>query len=235
MTESWKFTSPMSYGSNVYGRAATCLGTLERIVGNDMMLRILRRFQMDYRYKHPKTDDFINVVNQVTGRDFQWFFDELFFKANAFDYGVASVKSWRIKTPVGVFDQDGEKIETKRRQAEEKDKEVEEPKYESLVKVRRFGEVKLGGDVFLPVKVVFEDGSEEVRQWDGKARWTSFRFIKDSKVKYAVIDPETKFLIDVNISNNSLKRKADRHGAMRVSNKVFFWFQNLLQAITMFS
>lgn len=235
VTASWKFTNPMSYGANVYGKAATCLETLERIVGNDKMLQILRRFQMQYRYHHPNTSDFINVVNQVTGRDFQWFFDELFFKANAFDYSVSSVKSWRIKNPVGVFDEDGEKVETKRGQAEAKDKEVEEPQYETLVTVNRLGEATLGGDVFLTVKVVFEDGSEEIRQWDGKARWTSFRFVKPSKVRYAVVDPDTQFLIDVNISNNSLKRKADRRGAFRVSNKVFFWFQNLLQAITVFS
>jgi hypothetical protein len=235
MTEAWKFISPMSYGANVYGKAATCLETLERIVGNDMMLRILRRFQMTFRYKHPNTADFINVVNQVTGRNFQWFFDELFYKANAFDYGVSSVKSRRINSPVGIFDQDGEKVEIKRRQAAEKDKEVEEHQYESLVKVNRFGEATLGGDVMLQVKVVFEDESVETRQWDGKARWTSFRFVTSSKVKYAVVDPDTQFLVDVNISNNSLKREADRRGALRIGNKVLFWFQNLLQAVTIVS
>ncbi len=235
VTASWKFTNPMSYGANVYGRAATCLETLERIVGNDMMLRILRRFQMDYRFKHPTTADFIAVVNQVTNRDFQWFFDEFFYKANAFDYGVSSVNSRRIKTPAGVLDRDGEKVEIKRRQAEKADREVTEPQYVTQVKVRRYGEAVLGGDVLLPVRVVFEDGSEEIRHWDGKARWTSFQFVKNVKVTYACVDPDTTFLVDVNIANNSLKRKADRRGALRVGNKMLFWFQNLLQMITIFS
>jgi hypothetical protein len=233
--KSWKFYNSASYGLNVYQRASTCLHTLERLLGEDIMLKVLRTFHMKYRFKHPNTQDFISVVNEVSGRDMRWFFNELFFKANEFDYGVSSLISKKIKTARGVFDKNGKKEEITSKMAKEIDKKIKEPRYLTIVKVKRFGEAKLGGDVKLKVKVVFEDGTEEIKYWDGKSRWNEFRFIKKTKAKYAVIDPENIFLIDSNITNNSLKLKPSRKGALRWSNKVLFWIQNFLQYVSIFS
>lgn len=234
-TVSWEFFSHMSYGGNVYSRAAANLYTLERLLGEAVMLRIMRTFQMRYRFKHPKTLDFITVVNEVSGRDMTWFFDELFFAANAFDYGVSAVESRRVSTPIGIFDREGRKVEVSETQARSRDRKNTDRQYLSIVKVRRFGEVRLGGDVRLEVEVVFEDGSRERRSWDGRARWTEFRFLKNSKVNYARVDPEERFLIDVNMTNNSLKRKPDGRGVRRLGNKILFYIQNLLQSLTVVS
>lgn len=109
-TFSWKFYDRGSYGLNVYMRAATCLDTLERLVGEETMLRIMRSFHMRFRYKHPKTSDFMAVVNGVTGRDLGWFFKELFSNTLNFDYGICSLRSEESKRFVrGVFDRDGKK------------------------------------------------------------------------------------------------------------------------------
>ncbi|MCP2604939.1 M1 family metallopeptidase [Candidatus Aminicenantes bacterium AH-873-B07] len=235
ITNSWQFYSGVSYGLNVYQRASTCLYTLERILGENIMLRILRTFQMQYRFKHPTTKDFINVVNEVSGRNMSWFFNELFFKANEFDYGISSLISKRIKTARGIFDKKDKKIEITTKKAKEMDKKIEKPQYLTIVKVKRFGEAKLGGDVKLKIKIVFKDGTKEIKYWDGKARWTEFRFIKSSKVKYAQVDPDYIFLIDANITNNSLKLKPNRTGVLRWTNKFLFWVQNFLQFISIFS
>jgi hypothetical protein len=235
VTYSWKFYDFASYGLNVYMRASASLYTLENIVGEDVMLRILRTFQMRFRYKHPVTQDFIDVVNEVSGRNMTWFFDEFFYRANEFDYGVASVMSKKIKTARGVFDKDGEHIEITRKTAKDTDKEVEDPPYLSIVRVRRYGEAKVGGDVKLKVNVVFEDGSTETEYWDGQARWTEFRYTRPSKIKYVHADPENIFLIDANMTNNSLRRKPSHTGTLRWSSKFLFWIQNLMQFASIFS
>jgi len=235
VNNSWQFYNSVSYGLNVYQRASTCLYTLERLLGENTMLKILRTFQMRYRFKHPHTQDFINVVNEVSGKDMTWFFNELFLKANEFDYGISSLISKKIRTARGIFDKNGKKEEITTKKAKEIDKKIKTPKYLTIVKVRRFGEAKLGGDVKLKIKIVFEDGTEEIKYWDGKARWTEFRFIKNCKAKYAQIDPENIFLIDSNITNNSLKLKPDQRGALRWTNKLLFWVQNFLQFISIFS
>lgn len=239
-TFSWKFYSQGSYGLNVYMRASTCLYTLERLVGKDLMLRILRTFQMSFRYRHPHTEDFIQVVNEVTGRDFTWFFEEFFFKTLNFDYGISSLSSYHKKKHFrGILDIEGQKKlftkkEIKEGEAEE-EKSDSEKIYVTEVVLKRFGEAKIGGDALVKLKVAFEDGSEEVVLWDGQARWKKFTFERSSPAKVAQIDPDNIWLIDSNLANNSLKRKPSKKGILHFTNKLFFWIQNYLQFISVLS
>lgn len=230
---SWKFFNGGSYALNVYMRASTCLNTLERLVGEETMLRILRTFHMSFRYKHPHTQDFVDVVNEVTGRNLSWFFEELFYKTLNFDYGVSSLKSREIKKYVrGIFDADGKKEEytaKKISEMEKRGKKIDEDRlYITEVKVRRFGESRVKGDVFIKLKVVFEDGGEEIRFWRGQERWKKFTFEKPSKVKYAQVDPDNIWLIDSNLANNSLKRKSSKKGILKLTTQLLGFIQNYL-------
>jgi len=93
----------------------------------------------------------------------------------------------------------------------------------------------VGGDVLVKLKVVFEDGSEEVVLWNGQERWKKFSFEKQSQAKVAQIDPDNIWLIDSNLANNSFKRKPSKKGIFHFTNKLFFWIQNYLQFISAFS
>jgi len=233
-TISWKFYDRGSYGLNVYMRASTCLYTLEGLVGEEMMLRILRTFQMRFRYKHPQTQDFIDVVNEVTGKNLNWFFEELFFSTLNFDYGISSVASKEKKKYVrGIFDVSGRKEEITSKnikKMEKEDKKSDDKKfYITEVKVRRFGEARVRGDTVIKLKVVFEDDSEEIVNWRGQERWKKFTFEKPVKADYAQIDPDNIWLIDSNLTNNSLKRKPSRKGIFKVTTELLFLIQNYLQ------
>lgn len=239
-TFSWKFYDRGSYGLNVYMRAATCLDTLERLVGEETMLRIMRSFHMRFRYKHPKTSDFMAVVNGVTGRDLGWFFKELFSNTLNFDYGICSLRSEESKRFVrGVFDRDGKKEELtskKVSQLEKKERKLGGRKlYTTKVRVRRFGEARVSGDAMVKLKVVFEDGSEEVRLWDGQGRWEKFSFEKPVKAKYAQVDPDNIWLIDSNLANNSLRLKPSRRGILRPATQLLFLIQNFLKLLAAWS
>jgi hypothetical protein len=236
-TYSWKFYNRASYGLNVYFRASTCLNTLERLVGQDTMTKIMRTFQMRFRFDHPHTQDFIDVVNEVSGRDLTWFFEELFFSTLNFDYGISFLDSREKENYVrGVFDRNGEKEELTKKKVETLRKEESESGIKKIyitdVVARRFGEAKLGGDATLELKVIFEDGSEEVRLWRGRERWKRFRFERTSKVSFAQIDPENVWLIDSDLANNSLLRKPARGGIWKVTSQILFFVQNFMQLIS---
>jgi hypothetical protein len=236
-TYSWRFYNRGSYGLNVYFRASTCLNTLEGLVGQDTMIKILRAFQMGFRFKHPRTQDFIDVVNEVSGRDFTWFFEELFFSTLNFDYGVSFLDSREKEEIVrGIFDENGRKEELTGKEVENLRREGKENNTQKIyitdVVARRFGEARLGGDMTLKLKIVFEDGSEEVRLWRGRERWKKFRFEGTSKVSYAHIDPDDIWLVDSNRANNSLKRNPSRSGIWKVTSHFFFFVQNFLQLIS---
>ncbi len=204
ITRSWEFYNTASYGANVYMRASTALTTLERLLGRGTMARILRTYHSRFRFKHPAGRDFIDVANEVAARDMTWFFEEFLAGTKDFDYGVASIRSDAKPAAPGMT--------------------------LTTVTLRRFGEARLGGGESLKVKVVFKDGSEETRFWDGRARWTRLTFEKKSEAEYAVIDPETVWLLDSNLANNSRRVRPAPGGILRLAAKTLFLFQNLLMA-----
>jgi len=245
VTPSWMFYSDASYGLNVYMRAATTLNTLERLLGRETMARVMRTFHMRFRFKHPATSDFAAVVNEISGKDMTWFFDEFFFNTLNFDYGIASLRSTEKQEYFrGVFDTGGKKEEVTSKTIEElkaKDKPAAKAKdaaaekktiYVTELSLRRFGEAKIPGDSPLKVKVVFDDGTEEIRTWDGQARWAKLTFEKPVKARMALLDPDVVWLIDSNLANNSYQVKIAKGSIFRLAAKLLFLAQNVLQAVS---
>lgn len=71
---------------------------------------------------------------------------------------------------------------------EAQESNLEGEDYLSVVKVRRLGTMKMP----VPVKAVFEDGSEQVKKTDRNLEIHELTFTSRSKLKEAVIDPEHK-------------------------------------------
>jgi len=97
--------------------------------------------------------------------------------------------------------------------------------YRSEVVVRRNG-----GAIF-PVEVllVFEDGSQVRRQWDGRYRWQLFVEEGPAKLAWAEVDPDRVLALDLYPSNNSRRvDSAARMPAVKWASKWLIWFQDLL-------
>lgn len=227
VTKSWKFYSAMSYGANVYSRAALALSTLERMLGEGKLLRILREFQQRFRFRHPTTKDFIKTANEVASKDLSWFFQEFFYSAKELDYGIDEIRCFTEPGKKGVYEQKGKKVEIWPSDKKEK------KKYRCIVKVRRYGDAVLDGDAKLKVLIRFEDGREVVKYWDGRSRWVKYRFSRSPKVEYAVVDPDRIYLMDANLTNNSRKLRRSRAGIFRWTAAALTWLETLL--LTLFS
>jgi len=236
---SWDFYNSGSYGANVYMRAATLLETLERLLGEPVWSRIMRTYHMRYRFKHPTKSDFIAVVNELSGKDMTWFFDELLEGTEAFDYGIASVSSAKVPLRLrGVYDADGARTEwTDKKIAELEKTGADAPggppqaAYRTTVVLRRFGEARLGGDARVEVLVRFKDGTTETRAWDGQARWARLEFVKPAEVASAEIDPSGVWLIDENLANNSRGADGLRRNVVKMISQQLFLLQNLFHFI----
>jgi hypothetical protein len=234
LTPSWQFYSRASYGLNVYQRAATMLGTLERLLGEDLMLRIMRAFQMGYRYRHPRSEDFVRVAEEASGRDLGWFFGQFLSDTLEFDYGVSRLDTEEKQAAdLGIFDRDGRKDEVtpaRRKEAGRKAKGAAKV-FLTEVCVRRCGEAKVGPGFPVTLEVAFADGRVETRTWDGQSRWKTFRFTTPARALSARIDPESRWLLDSNLANNSLKAKASRAGIWRAAGLFLFWVQTGLHVL----
>lgn len=225
----WEFPRG-SYGPLIYQKTATWLNTLERMISQETMDEVFKTYYNRWAFKHPATQDFIDVVNEVVvshhgkrfGENLDWFFDQFLKDDKTLDYRVYSIRSRKVPKESGLFGG---------QEKEFKEKELEEDLYRSTIALDRLGEV------IAPVEILihFEDGTEIREFWDGKDRAKDLIFERKSKVIWAAIDPEMKMLMDVNLLNNSVTTRPDKKPALKYSGKFLFLIQNLMQVISIFS
>jgi len=89
----WKYYDQTTYRVGSYFKPEMVLRTLENYLGSELMANVVRTYYQRFRFKHPTTYDFINTVNEVTGKDMNWFFDQLIFHTGVADYEVSSIST----------------------------------------------------------------------------------------------------------------------------------------------
>lgn len=221
----WQFTDG-GYSSLTYSKTATWMHTLDRLVGRRVMDEILQTYFARWKFKHPCATDFIAIVNEITrkrhgnrfGENMQWFFDQVLYGSGICDYKLASVTVNEITQSQGVTERNGKKITL------DADENSVQP-YRSKVTVHRLGEVTM------PVEILvhFADGSEIKETWDGQSPTQSFTYDKPQKVTWAIVDPQQKLLIDVNLTNNSYAVRSPQAPLYKYFVKFLFWVQNAMQ------
>ncbi|HNQ59714.1 MAG TPA: M1 family aminopeptidase [Bacteroidales bacterium] len=85
---SWAITTPSSdilfNYAITYCKGACVLHQLRYTLGDSIFFNIIHQYAHDssFRYQSATIPDFINIVNSVTGEDYQWFFDEWIYMPN---------------------------------------------------------------------------------------------------------------------------------------------------------
>ena len=208
LAKSWEYTPPGAYSFYSYYKPALALATLEGYLGEQTMARLMRTYHERWRFKHPRSEDFFALVNEVTGQDWSWYFDQVIRGTDIVDYDIGSASTRAVRTPQGVFDAAAGRRTVSSSDADEKDLENERAKkqiFESVVVVRRSGGVKL------PVEVAFKfEGKPVERQtWDGRDTTRRFRFERPEKLEWVDVDPDRKIALDVNWVNNGRRITPD--------------------------
>jgi hypothetical protein len=219
----WTYRDGGSYGLNSYGKPALVLQTLEGLLGEETMVRVLRTYARRFRFAHPTTADFIATVNEVTGQDWQWFFDQTFFSSDLCDYAV-EVKNDPARVPAGWFEDASGKLVLRPHAPDGKDARTDA----RVTVVRR-------GDVRMPVElvVVFENGRTAHERWDGRDRWKRFEY-DGAKVVRASVDPLHKIAIDVDTVNNEWVESSGlaRRASTKWAARFLLWLQAFLEMQT---
>ncbi|MFQ3597930.1 MAG: M1 family metallopeptidase [Chloroherpetonaceae bacterium] len=198
------------YGVFSYNKPGTMMTTLENILGEEMMKRVMRTYFERFKFKHPTTQDFIRTVNEVTSKDFTPFFNQFLYSTVALDYAVQAIT-------VGESSDDeseGVSTDTKNKEGTFKSKVIFERKEEAIAPME--------------ILIKFSDGTEFRDVWDGVARYKVYEFDKPEKAVAAYIDSENKYLLDVNRNNNALTTKPQTAGFWKWAMNAMFWLQNFL-------
>jgi hypothetical protein len=210
-----------SYGANSYSKGELMLRSLKKYMGKDLFADMIKSYSQRWWFKHPKPQDFYDVVSEYAAQDMSWLLDQFVYESGRLDYAIGRISSGRPRPQKGWFN--GEYRETSTQKEGTKI-------YESEVLVRRLGEVKIPVEVL----VVFEDGSEIREDWDGDYRWKKFRYSGPYRIAKAVVDPDFKWVIDVNRTNNSLVHKANKIAPYKWASRWLLWLQHAMEFFTIF-
>jgi len=212
---------PGTHAQITYSKTALWLNTLERMLGWDMLQRIMSTHFARWKFKHPRPDDFFAIVNEVSGQDLTWFFDQVYRSSNEFDYGVERLTS--APPTVRGFSENNA--------AQAVGEGTAPGVFRTTVVVRRYGEA------FFPVDVLttFENGEQIREKWNGRERWHAYTYDRPSRAANAQVDPDRVLLLDVNYTNNSqtLAPQADEAGA-KWSLTWMLWLQDLMMTWAFF-
>ena len=123
-------TTTEAYNSDIYAKAAVVLHTLRYLIGEKILLDILKTFATDSAYTlHQRvvSQDFIDLANRKSGRDLNWFFQQYLFTASppTLEYKITRAPgkittlelNWRervFRLPVEVRTKTGQTTASKR-------------------------------------------------------------------------------------------------------------------------
>lgn len=187
----WAFRTGAAYGALVYSRTATIMETLRRVYGDDKMRHAMGTYTRRFRFRNPTPDDFIKTMEAELGASAAKNLRAALFDKAGVDYVVTQVSARPARKPAGIFDRDG-KRETV---PVEKDKEGA---YDGWVLVTRRGELTFP----VEIELVFGDGTSKRIAWDGEGDSTRVPYTHDSPLRAAVVDPDSRVLLDEHPDNN---------------------------------
>lgn len=88
-----EFPDPRTYGVMTYTRTSAVMRMLRELVGEDVFRRALRTYFDRHRLSHVTGEEFQQVVEEVSGRDLDWFFDQWIRSTARLDYALGDVRT----------------------------------------------------------------------------------------------------------------------------------------------
>ncbi len=214
-TNSWSFIDSGAYGSNSYSKPATILNTAERYFGRSVVDQLLAAFYQEWAFKHPTTDDFLSVAKRIEPK-MAGFLDRAINSTEGIDLQVHRIRTRAMESVAG-FELSAENIDESFKKPEETDRFLNE------VILRREGSLFPES---IEVLLTYKDNSTEIRQWQpsSKVNWNRWQWESDKELVEAMIDPEFKWLIDLNYANNIKRVK-------NASNETWRWMLPVVQSL----
>lgn len=78
-----------SYGANIYPRGASVLHMLRFILGDELFWKAINHYVTKYQFQPVETNDLKLAVEEATGKNLYWFFDQWIYKAGYPSFDVS--------------------------------------------------------------------------------------------------------------------------------------------------
>ncbi len=99
-THADRYNYNFAYGVSAYAKGAVFLDQLEYIIGGDNLKKTIRNYYSQWKFKHPKPNDFKRIAEKVSGIQLDWYLTDWTATTNTIDYGIRSVEAIKKETNI---------------------------------------------------------------------------------------------------------------------------------------
>ncbi|NEN25470.1 M1 family metallopeptidase [Cryomorpha ignava] len=96
------FKTNYAYGAAAYGKGGVFVGQLGYIVGDDVLMRSLKRYFNTWKFKHPDPYDFIRIVEGESGMQLDWYISYMLSTTEKIDYAIKRVEARNNETIIAL-------------------------------------------------------------------------------------------------------------------------------------
>lgn len=220
------FFRETNFKSLLYSKPATTLRTVQELVGEEDMDKIMHAYFEKWKFRHPRGEDFMASLKEglLASQDSSFamnvygLFQKSIYEAIVLDYAVTHISNEILPADQGLFG--NKEAEFTYRHPDSGGDMV------SKITVQR------KGDWVFPVEllITFEDGSRQIFEWSGAEGSKTFELTGSLRVVSAQIDPNHRIGLDIDWNNNSMTLEPDSAPLWKYAAKTVFWVQNLMQA-----
>ncbi|MFY0685590.1 MAG: M1 family metallopeptidase [Cyclobacteriaceae bacterium] len=92
-THSDQFETNFAYGMSAYSKGSVSISQLGYIIGDSNRDRVLKRYFNEWKFKHPKLNDFVRIAEKESGMELDWYYDYWIKSTKQIDYAIDTVTS----------------------------------------------------------------------------------------------------------------------------------------------
>lgn len=94
------YSTNLAYGLAAYSKGAVFLHQLEYIIGKDALDKGMLLYFDTWKFKHPNPNDFIRIMENVSGLELDWYKEYWVNTTSTIDYEIVSVEEEGNKTKI---------------------------------------------------------------------------------------------------------------------------------------
>ncbi len=95
-THADRYNTNMAYGIGSYSKGEIFLSQLGYIIGAENLEKTLKKYFVDFKFKHPDPNDFKRVAEKVSGIQLDWYLNEWTQTIHTIDYAVEEISNNKI-------------------------------------------------------------------------------------------------------------------------------------------
>jgi hypothetical protein len=90
------------YGISSYSKGDVFLAQLGYLIGKENLIKTLKRFYADFKFKHPTPNDIKRTAERVSGANLDWYLTDWTQTTNTIDYGIKNVEDKGNATTITI-------------------------------------------------------------------------------------------------------------------------------------